>query len=279
MPSMTRHLVSAAALVLVFAAGRHFAPKTQIIQAPPEAVTYGEEQPAPTNPRDDLLASVRYPGHAKPILAMITVISGSRGKDLRYASGFVIMDDVVASATHALPENFDPNQDHLFVDCDGRRISGTLLYHDRGQDVMLIGASCGKTDLIVDTTPLDWNVPLVFAAYNFTFTDGDATRRLEKATPFARPTSFIPQANLGQNGEMFEEHARKVYAEIRRRNLPEPIAMTGTMVRGNSGGVIYRASDGNVVGLATIIDRQYNRMFVVPAATLHDALRKADLLK
>ena len=55
--------------------------------------------------------------------------------------------------------------------------------------------------------------------------------------------------------------------------------MTGTMVRGNSGGVIYRASDGNVVGLATIIDRQYNRMFVVPAATLHDALRKADLLK
>lgn len=265
-------VVGVAVLILVFATGRYLVPQERVVlpsekhsslEAPPRmdvaAVSVGE-QPSPA-----------------PTLARISIVFG-RDDNIWYASGFVVVDDVVLTATHALPRTFDRVKDHLFVDCDGQRIAGTLLYHDRGQEVMLIGASCGPANVELDTAPLDWDEKLVFAGYNFTFEEGDAPRQLKSATPFTRPTSFIPLANLGNDESRFEEAARRVYLEIRRQHLPEPFAITGAMVRGNSGGPVYRKTNGNIVGIAIIMDTEYDRTFVVPAVTIHTALRQAGLI-
>ncbi len=280
MSSTLKFIGGAMLLVGAFAAGRHLVPSAEAAPMPP-AVLYGNEAPTSSeNPlRDDAAISVGSKAPSKPVLAMITVLFGPRGKHAYYASGVVIADDVVATATHVLPETFDAAADHIFVDCDGRRISGTLLYHDRGREVMLVGASCGQAGVRVDTTPLEWDEPLMLTGFDFAFAGTGERRRLASATPFAKPTSFIPGANLGNDERRFEEPARRVFREIRDRHLPEPLAITGAMRRGNSGGPVYRKTTGDIVGLAIIIDAEYDRTFMVPAVTIHEALRQTKLLE
>jgi hypothetical protein len=278
---MTKFFVGTAALILVFVAGRSLASKDACARVLTPVVLPGEKTSILTDPpRMDVGAISVGEGPAyAPTLARITVMFGPRDQDVWYASGSVILDDVVLTATHTLPRTFDKAKDHIFVDCGGQRIPGTLLYHDRGQEVMLIGASCGHANVELDTQPLDWDEKLVFAGFNFTFKESEAGKRLESAISFSRPTSFIPSANLGTDESRFEEPARRVYLEIRRRHLPEPFAITGAMVRGNSGGPVYRKATGGVVGIAIIMDTEYDRTFVVPAVTIQTALHQAGLLK
>lgn len=282
MPSLTKLLFSAVLLAAVFAAGRLLAPNKPDVRAMSPVAPRNETESASLDapPLLDVAAiSVGERDQPAPTLASISIEFGTHEKNVWYASGFVVVDDVVLTATHALSQAFDAKKDHIFVDCKGQRVAGTLLYHDRGQEVMLIGASCGHADVEIDTAPLDWNDKLVFAGINFTFEDGDKPRQLKSAEPFARPTSYIPSVNLGNDENRFQEPARRVYLEIRQRNLPEPFAITGAMVQGNSGGPVYRKANGAIVGFGIIMDTEYDRTFVVPAVTIQAALRKAGLLK
>jgi hypothetical protein len=285
MSPVTRIVLGSIAVVAVFAVGRLSAPATEIVspgahgRAPHGNAVADSEEHLEEHGGAFNAMHVGDADASAPLLAMVTVTFGPRANtSTYYASGFLIRNDVVATSAHVLPEQFSAEGDHIFVDCDGKRIAGTIVYLDRALEVLLIGASCGQTDVDVDTTPLDWDEPLVFAGYDFTFENDDERKRLERATPFTRPTSFIPGVNLGDDEERFEESARRVYREIRRRHLPEPLAIAGAMQRGNSGGPVYRRKNGDIVGMAIILDAAFNRTFIVPAVTIHMALQRAKLL-
>ena len=184
-------------------------------------------------------------------------------------SGFLVAPDTVATAAHVIPDGHDGA---ILVFCVKRddglmgAVEGRVLDVDAERDVALLsvdGCEDAEPVTLAKAAPGP-NEALNALGYSSAAEIGTGVVDADHTT-----CSFIPGANLAK-GSATQVLAGSWDALV----APNLVGITGVVEFGNSGGAVFRNSDGAVVGLISARDSYLARSFMAPAASIRELLER-----
>lgn len=189
-----------------------------------------------------------------------------------WESGFIAADGVVVSTAHAFAEADHPVGARVEVLCYEQAREAKVAFADFGRDVMAVSApDCHGDRLRFERHVPDVNDDTLMVSGYAPMPGGDPEMYL-------RPTSVIPTAALPARRSGNDRFVNALLAAIERNGYAPLVGLSGEGEHGHSGSPVSLTDSGAVVGMISVIDPSHGRTYMIPAATILDALNEHQIL-